>query len=123
LDPGDPRALIAVTLSRSAERVLPALAGASAIYLGYRLFLAIPAADKSDGRISLPEGVSIFLTRLSTCRPEPPFRRASRFDCSLDASFHPPRRGRASGKLAIGMKLLVDLTNHLKRSPPPGASI
>ena len=46
------------------ERVLLVLAGALAIYLGYRLFLAIPAADRSEGRISLPGGVSIFLTRI-----------------------------------------------------------
>jgi len=57
-------ALIAVILSRSAERVLLVLAGALAIYLGYRLFVAIPAADRSQGRISLPGGVSIFLTRI-----------------------------------------------------------
>ena len=44
--------------------MLLVLAGALAIYLGYRLFLAIPAADKSEGRISLPGGVSIFLTRI-----------------------------------------------------------
>jgi branched-subunit amino acid transport protein len=64
LDQGYLGALIAVILSRSAERVLLVLAGALAIYLGYRLFLAIPAADKSEGRISLPGGVSIFLTRI-----------------------------------------------------------
>ena len=64
MDPGYLSALIAVILSRSAERVLLVLAGALAVYLGYRLFLAIPAADKSEGRINLPGGVSIFLTRI-----------------------------------------------------------
>jgi branched-subunit amino acid transport protein len=64
LDPSYLSALIAVILSRSAERVLLVLAGALAVYLGYRLFLAIPAADKSEGRINLPGGVSIFLTRI-----------------------------------------------------------
>ena len=64
MDQGYLAALIALILSRSAERVLLVVAGALAIYLGYRLFLAIPAADKSEGRISLPGGVSIFLTRI-----------------------------------------------------------
>jgi len=64
LESGYLGALIAVILSRSVERVLLVLAGALAIYLGYRLFLAIPAADRSEGRVSLPGGVSIFLTRI-----------------------------------------------------------
>lgn len=64
MDQGSLGALLAVILSRSFERVLLVVAGGLAIYLGYRLFLAIPAADKSEGRITLPGGVSIFLTRI-----------------------------------------------------------
>lgn len=56
--------LVTVILSRSTERVLLVLAGALAIYLGYRLFVVIPAADRSEGRLRLPGGVSIFLTRI-----------------------------------------------------------
>jgi branched-subunit amino acid transport protein len=57
-------ALLAVILSRSTERVLLVLVGALAIYLGYRLFVVIPTLDRSEGRIRLPGGVSIFLTRI-----------------------------------------------------------
>lgn len=64
MDPAYLASLIAVILTRAAERVLLVLAGGLAIYLGYRLFAVIPAADRSEGRISLPGGVSIFLTRI-----------------------------------------------------------
>lgn len=57
-------ALLTVILSRSVERVLLVLVGALAIYLGYLLFVAIPGHDRSEGRIRLPGGVSIFLTRI-----------------------------------------------------------
>ena len=57
-------ALMAVILSRSTERVLLVLVGALAICLGYRLFVVIPAHERSEGRIRLPGGVSIFLTRI-----------------------------------------------------------
>lgn len=57
-------ALLAVILSRSLERVLLVLVGALAIYLGYHLFVVIPGHDRSEGRIRLPGGVSIFLTRI-----------------------------------------------------------
>lgn len=64
MDPPYLASLIAVILSRATERVLLVLAGGLAIYLGYQLFALIPAADRSEGRIALPGGVSIFLTRI-----------------------------------------------------------
>ncbi|HEX5321929.1 MAG TPA: hypothetical protein VFW46_22425 [Stellaceae bacterium] len=57
-------ALLAVILSRSVERGLLVLVGGLAIYLGYHLFVVIPGHDRSEGRIRLPGGVSIFLTRI-----------------------------------------------------------
>ena len=60
--------LMAVVLTRATERILVVLVGALAIYLGYRLFQLIPMARKGanqgEGRIELPGGVSIFLTRI-----------------------------------------------------------
>jgi len=59
--------LIAVVLSRATERILLVLVGALAIYLGYLLFRNIPNATRGargEGKIELPGGVSIFLTRI-----------------------------------------------------------
>ena len=60
--------LIAVVLTRATERILLVLVGALAIYLGYSLFRQIPNAAKGahlgEGKIELPGGVSIFLTRI-----------------------------------------------------------
>jgi hypothetical protein len=59
--------LIAVVLTRATERILLVLVGALAIYLGYLLFRNIPNATRGargEGKIELPGGVSIFLTRI-----------------------------------------------------------
>ena len=60
--------VMAVVLTRAAERMLLVLVGALAIYLGYSLFLRMPNAAKGrqdgEGKIELPGGVSIFLTRV-----------------------------------------------------------
>jgi len=59
--------LMAVVLTRASERILLVLVGALSIYLGYRLFSNIPNATKGargEGKIELPGGVSIFLTRI-----------------------------------------------------------
>ena len=59
--------LIAVT-ARHAERLLIVLAGAASIYLGYRMFLSIPrsrtVAETGEGKLELPGGVSIYVTRV-----------------------------------------------------------
>ncbi len=49
---------------RAAERILVVAVGGLAIYLGYRLFLSIPERDRSSGKLELPGGISIFLTRI-----------------------------------------------------------
>jgi branched-subunit amino acid transport protein len=60
--------MMAVVLTRAGERILLVLVGALAIYLGYSLFRHIPNATRGshlgEGKIELPGGVSIFLTRI-----------------------------------------------------------
>src|SRR5689334_4372470 len=56
--------VLAVVLSRATERILLVLVGALALYLGYRLFRHMPTADKGSGKLELPGGVSIFLSRI-----------------------------------------------------------
>ena len=63
MDPAVLTSLLAVTFARTAERLMLVLAGMLAVWLGYRLFTQMPAADKSEGRLKLPGGVSIHLTR------------------------------------------------------------
>jgi branched-subunit amino acid transport protein len=57
-----------VALTRATERMLLVLVGALAIYLGYNLFIRMPNAVRGkhdgEGKIELPGGVSIFLTRV-----------------------------------------------------------
>ena len=59
--------LIAVA-ARHLERLLIVLAGAGSICLGYRMFLAIPRAtpdaETGEGKLELPGGVSIYVTRV-----------------------------------------------------------
>ena len=56
--------LLLTILMRAVERLLIVGAGAGAIYLGYRLFLAMPNRDRSSGKLELPGGISIFLSRV-----------------------------------------------------------
>ena len=56
--------LILTIVTRAIERVLVVLAGGLAIYLGYRLFIAMPNAERGSGKVNLPGGVSIFLSRV-----------------------------------------------------------
>jgi hypothetical protein len=53
-----------VILTRALERVLLVLVGALAVYLGYSLFRHMPTVDRSEGKLELPGGVSIFLSRI-----------------------------------------------------------
>ena len=59
--------LIAVS-ARHLERLMIVVAGALSIVLGYRMFLAIPraseAAASGEGKLELPGGVSIYVTRV-----------------------------------------------------------
>jgi branched-subunit amino acid transport protein len=56
--------LLAVVLTRATERILLIPVGALAIYLGYCLFRLIPSSADSAGKVQLPGGISIFLTRI-----------------------------------------------------------
>lgn len=49
---------------RALERILIVLIGGLCVYLGYRLFLNIPKEKDGEGKINLPGGVSIFVTRV-----------------------------------------------------------
>jgi hypothetical protein len=49
---------------RAMERTLVVLIGGLCAYLGYRLFLHIPHQRDSEGKINLPGGISIFVTRV-----------------------------------------------------------
>ena len=53
---------------RGIERLLIVAAGALSIYLGYRLFLQMPSRPKGDeggeGKVTLPGGISIFISRV-----------------------------------------------------------
>ncbi len=49
---------------RSLERVLGVIIGGFTVYLGFRLFLALPDKTDSSGRVLLPGGVSIYLSRI-----------------------------------------------------------
>ena len=50
---------------RAAERLIAVLIGGGSIYLGYRLFMALPelSAD-GEGKFELPGGVSIYVSRV-----------------------------------------------------------
>lgn len=56
--------LILTIVTRAIERLLVVLAGGLSIYLGYRLFIAMPDAERGSGKVNLPGGVSIFLSRV-----------------------------------------------------------
>jgi hypothetical protein len=64
MDQGQLASILAVVLSRATERILLVLVGALAIYLGYSLFRHIPSADRASGKLELPGGTSILLTRI-----------------------------------------------------------
>jgi hypothetical protein len=51
-------------LLRALERILAVLLGGLAIYLGYRLFLQIPKEKDGQGKLVLPGGISIYVTRV-----------------------------------------------------------
>ena len=50
--------------ARHFERLIIALSGTLSIFLGYRLFVAMPLAERGSGKIQLPGGVSILLSRV-----------------------------------------------------------
>ena len=56
--------LDALLLMRMVERLLGLLAGGLCIVLGYRLFVKLPEKTDSSGKVVLPGGVSIWLSRV-----------------------------------------------------------
>ena len=50
--------------ARHLERLLIILAGALSVWLGYRLFINMPLAEKGAGKIQLPGGISVFISRV-----------------------------------------------------------
>jgi hypothetical protein len=56
--------LDALLLMRMTERLLGLLAGGLCIVLGYRLFVKLPEKADSSGKVVLPGGVSIWLSRV-----------------------------------------------------------
>jgi len=56
--------LVLTIVMRAIERLLVVIGGGIAIYLGYRLFLAMPNVERGSGKVSLPGGVSIYLSRV-----------------------------------------------------------
>lgn len=51
-------------LLRELERILIVVGGGMCIFLGYRLFLNMPRQTNSQGKVLLPGGVSIYLSRI-----------------------------------------------------------
>jgi hypothetical protein len=56
--------LDAMLLMRMVERLLGLLSGALCVVLGYRLFINLPDKTDSGGKVVLPGGVSIWLSRV-----------------------------------------------------------
>lgn len=54
----------ALLLMRMAERLLGLLAGGLCVVLGYQLFIRLPEKSDSSGKVILPGGVSIWLSRV-----------------------------------------------------------
>jgi hypothetical protein len=56
--------MIWVIATRAVERLLVILVGALAVWVGYRLFMALPERREGESKLDLPGGVSIFMSRI-----------------------------------------------------------
>ena len=54
----------ALLMTRMAERLLGLLAGVLCVVLGYRLFVRLPEKTDSAGKVVLPGGISIWMSRV-----------------------------------------------------------
>ena len=54
----------ALLMTRMAERMLGLLAGVLCVVLGYRLFVRLPEKTDSAGKVVLPGGISIWMSRV-----------------------------------------------------------
>lgn len=52
------------TVMRMTERLIGVLIGGMCVYLGYRLFMALPDKTDSSGKVILPGGIDIKLSRI-----------------------------------------------------------
>lgn len=55
---------VATIVMRFIERLIVVLGACLAIYCGYRLFLAMPSRERGTGKLELPGGVSIHVSRI-----------------------------------------------------------
>ena len=53
-----------ILMLRGIERIIGVGIGGIAVFLGYRIFLHLPEQNDSQGRVLLPGGVSIYLSRI-----------------------------------------------------------
>ncbi len=53
-----------IEILRSVERILGVLIAGLSIYLGFRLFLALPKKTDGTGKLVLPGGINVFLSRV-----------------------------------------------------------
>lgn len=53
-----------IEILRSVERILSVLIAGLSIYLGYRLFLALPKKADGTGKLVLPGGINVYLSRV-----------------------------------------------------------
>jgi hypothetical protein len=56
--------LLAVILTRAAERIIVVCAGILSIYVGYKLFALVPERREGTGKMTLPGGASFFLSKV-----------------------------------------------------------
>ena len=60
-------ALTTLTIARLIERLAVAIIGGLAIYLGFRLFSAVPVRQEGEARFGMPGGLSVnFTSRLES---------------------------------------------------------
>lgn len=58
---------LGIELVRGVERLIAVLIGGASIYLGYRLFMALPEVRRDasgEGKVELPGGISIYVSRV-----------------------------------------------------------
>ena len=85
---------------REIERIASVLTGGLSMYLGFRLFLALPELKPGEGRMHLPGGISIHLSRVG------PGVFFALFGSILVAlSFHYPVKVSEVGQTPDGVKL------------------
>jgi hypothetical protein len=53
-----------IEILRSIERILGVIIAGICIYLGFRLFLALPKKNDSTGKLVLPGGLNVYLSRI-----------------------------------------------------------